>query len=35
MSDLFEVTMYTDGASEPNPGPSGYGAVLLYALPDG
>ena len=35
MTDLFDVTMYTDGASDPNPGPSGYDAVLLYTLPDG
>ena len=35
MTALFDVTMYTDGASRPNPGPSGYAAVLLYMLPDG
>ena len=35
MPDLLDVTIYTDGASEPNPGPSGYGAVLLHTLPDG
>lgn len=27
--ELKEVTIYTDGAAEPNPGPGGYGAVLL------
>lgn len=25
-----QVTIYTDGAAEPNPGPGGYGAVLVY-----
>ena len=35
MTALFDVAMYTDGASRPNPGPSGYAAVLLYTLPDG
>ena len=35
MTNLFDVTMYTDGASDPNPGRSGYGAVLLYVLPGG
>ncbi|MBI3893476.1 MAG: ribonuclease HI [Candidatus Wallbacteria bacterium] len=24
------VTLYTDGGCDPNPGPGGYGAVLLY-----
>jgi ribonuclease HI len=28
--DLKEVTIYTDGAAEPNPGPGGYGVVLIY-----
>jgi len=27
-----QVTIYTDGAAEPNPGPGGYGAVLVYGL---
>jgi ribonuclease HI len=27
---LKEVTLYTDGACEPNPGPGGYGVVLIY-----
>jgi len=27
---LKEVVIYTDGAAEPNPGPGGYGAVLIY-----
>lgn len=31
MSDeLKQVTIYTDGACEPNPGPGGYGVVLIY-----
>jgi len=30
MAELKEVTMFTDGACEPNPGPGGYGIVLLY-----
>jgi ribonuclease HI len=30
MSDLKAVTIYTDGACIPNPGPGGYGVVLLY-----
>ena len=25
-----QVTIYTDGGCEPNPGPGGYGVVLLY-----
>lgn len=25
-----KVTIYTDGAAEPNPGPGGYGVVLLF-----
>lgn len=25
-----QVTIYTDGAAEPNPGPGGYGAVMVY-----
>jgi ribonuclease HI len=25
-----EIVIYTDGACEPNPGPGGYGAVLLF-----
>ncbi len=27
---ILQVTIYTDGASSGNPGPGGYGAVLLY-----
>jgi ribonuclease HI len=27
---LSEVAIYTDGGCEPNPGPGGYGAVLLH-----
>jgi len=30
MSYVMNVTIYTDGASSGNPGPGGYGAVLLY-----
>lgn len=30
MSGLKEVTIYTDGACQGNPGPGGYGVVLLY-----
>lgn len=26
---MTEVTIYTDGAAEPNPGPGGYGVVLI------
>ena len=25
-----EITIYTDGASRGNPGPGGYGAILMY-----
>ena len=32
---LARVTVYTDGASRGNPGPGGYGAVLLYTDPAG
>jgi len=28
--ELREVAIYTDGAAEPNPGPGGYGVVLVY-----
>jgi ribonuclease HI len=27
--ELKQVTIYTDGAAEPNPGPGGYGVVLI------
>ena len=30
MSELKEVTLYTDGACIGNPGPGGYGVVLLH-----
>lgn len=31
MSDeLKKIAIYTDGACDPNPGPGGYGVVLLY-----
>ena len=32
---LAHVTVYTDGSSRGNPGPGGYGAVLLYTDPAG
>ena len=28
------VTIYTDGACSPNPGPGGYAAVLMYVIDD-
>lgn len=31
----MRVTIYTDGSSRGNPGPGGYGAVLLYVDPSG
>ena len=30
MGEAKEVRIYTDGGCEPNPGPGGYGIVLLY-----
>ena len=30
MTDLPHVTIYTDGACEPNPGPGGWAVLLLY-----
>ena len=30
MSDLPRVTIYTDGACEPNPGPGGWAALLIF-----
>ena len=30
MDELKQVTIYTDGGCDPNPGPGGYGVVLLY-----
>ncbi len=30
MKDLQEVTIYTDGACDPNPGPGGWAALLIY-----
>ena len=32
---LMHVVAYTDGSSRGNPGPGGYGAVLLYVDPQG
>lgn len=34
-SQKMRVTIYTDGSSRGNPGPGGYGAVLLYTDPAG
>ena len=31
----MKVTIYTDGSSRGNPGPGGYGTVLLYTDPGG
>ncbi len=33
--ERMHVTVYTDGSSRGNPGPGGYGAVLLYTDPAG
>jgi len=30
MKDFQEVTIYTDGACDPNPGPGGWAAILIY-----
>lgn len=30
MDESKQVTIYTDGGCDPNPGPGGYGVVLLY-----
>ena len=30
MDEIKQVTIYTDGGCDPNPGPGGYGVVLLY-----
>jgi len=30
MAELMRVTIYTDGACDPNPGPGGWAAVLLF-----
>lgn len=35
MAGLMNVVAYTDGSSRGNPGPGGYGAVLIYVGPDG
>jgi ribonuclease HI len=31
MTDLLRVTIYTDGACDPNPGPGGWAALLISA----
>ena len=30
MTDRQQVTIYTDGACDPNPGPGGWAALLIY-----
>ena len=35
MSELTKVTLYTDGSSRGNPGPGGYGAILVFVKADG
>jgi ribonuclease HI len=30
MADLKKVTIYTDGACDPNPGPGGWAAILIF-----
>lgn len=30
MDEMKKVTLYTDGACSGNPGPGGYGAILIY-----
>ena len=30
MADMYEVDIYTDGACSGNPGPGGWGAILMY-----
>lgn len=35
MSDKVKVTIYTDGACSGNPGPGGYGTILVYVDPNG
>ena len=35
MANIMEVTAYTDGSARGNPGPGGFGAVLVYVAPDG
>jgi ribonuclease HI len=31
MNDYQEVTIYTDGACDPNPGPGGWAALLIFS----
>ena len=31
ITTLKQISIFTDGATEPNPGPGGYGVVLRYA----
>ena len=33
--ECVQVTIYTDGSSKGNPGPGGYGVVLIYIDPQG
>ena len=32
---MKKVTLYTDGSCSCNPGPGGWGAILMMTLPDG
>ena len=32
---MKKVTLYTDGSCSGNPGPGGWGAILMMDLPDG
>ena len=35
MAPLMHVVAFTDGSARGNPGPGGFGAVLIYVAPDG
>ncbi len=30
MPEITDVTVYTDGGADPNPGPGGWGVVLIH-----
>ena len=34
MTQKPTVTIYTDGACSPNPGPGGYAAIIMYDMPE-
>ena len=34
MSELIKIEMYTDGACSGNPGPGGWGTILIYQKPE-